>query len=424
MFFIGGWYLSIEISHLGVFEYAALHTNDALMRGAAQKRTTFSAQIRIVNITKDDFEGEFGGRLPLSRDKVSRAVCALVNRSPKALIVDLDTSDKSFSGMALPENTSVPVIWARGADPSPSDPDVLAPQNVLGVSDLPTGQRAGLSVNFLGLDWSVRQYPRWIRTTVRERTPSLHWKAYCVVRLEDPRCHEDLPGVERELETPAFDRFIDFQRFPLGEFVARSPATAAEACASRTIEDARIAGQIVILGGSYSSCDLYKTAFGDRPGAEIVGAALEEELTGDRSGVMGKDKYLWKLSLALVIVALHTLLRPVPALLVTVGLLALLVWQGVWLAFHFVNYRASVVPFLIAIVVEQILSGAERAQHLVREVERLEEKLKAAARDFQTLEAGAAALGEQSGRLEVSMLAEDLAKSARTFAADVSKEKP
>jgi len=419
IFFIAGWLAGHELSELGVFEYAALHTNDALMREAAQTRAETSNLIRIVNITPEDFASaeSFQSKLPLLTEPLSRAVCSLVNRSPRALIVDLDTSDASFASMPLPQNPKVPVIWARGAVPS-TDPDRLVPKQVLGNRDLPRGQFTGLAVNFLSLDWSVREYPRWMKTTARERASSLHWQAYCLLKPRDPHCAEHSRRAGRNLETPSFERFIAFVKYPVGEFLDGAPATAAEACRTKKIDDSRIAGQIIIVGGSYSECDSYKTPFGDRPGAEIVASALEEELNPRRSHLMGLEQHLWEVALVLLIVTIHSLLRPVPALAATAGLLTLLVWQGVWLAFHYGSYRASVVPFLIAIVTEQMLVAAERAQHLAHDVEGLEVKLKRAAKSFLSLSNDASALADHSVDVEASMSARDIADAATKFAED------
>jgi hypothetical protein len=221
---------------------------------------------------------------------------------------------------------------------------------------------------------------------------------------------------DKVLEVPVFERFVEFDRFALQEFLAE-PAEGPHGV-KQGIVDPRITGKIVVFGGSYSSCDQYKTPFGDRPGAEIVASALDQELDGRPTGFMGRDKYLWKLCLALVIVAVHTMFRPIPALFATLGLLTLLVWQGVWIAFYFVNYRASVVPFLLAIVIEQLGSAAHRAHDLAAEAEHSNETLKVAARNFLILRDGATDLADRSPTTELAMGAQDLAIAAEKFSID------
>lgn len=420
LFFIGGWWAGIELSRLGVFEYAALRVGDALIREASEKRAVRSERIRIVNITPEDFKDVFKGQLPLSPSKLSSAIQALSNRAPEALIVDLDTSDEVFARMDVADSTGFPIIWARGGSPSPSDPTVLVPQNILGGrSSLPVGSRSGLSVNFPSLDWSIRQYPRLLVTTARSRAESLHWAAFCAIRPGDPRCGDDSSNRMNDLEVPAFQRFVEFDRFPLQEFLSEPLGTQNVKKQRQGVEDPRISGKIVILGGSYSSCDLYKTPFGERSGAEIVASALDQELDGEHPGFMGSDEYLWKILLALAIVAIHTLFRPIPALFATLGILSLLVLQGVWIAFHFVDYRASVVPFLLAIVIEQLGVAAHRAHELAVKAESAEGMLQAAAQNFLILRDGVAELAGQPQAVELAMQAKELANTAERFSREV-----
>ncbi len=208
VFLIGGIFVTDKLTHLGVFEYAAMREQDVLMREVAATRSQISTQIRIVNITREDFDRHFDGRIPLDPDKLAELVCELARRSPRLLIVDIDTSDDRFSKMAFPRGGLKPILWARGTEGT-SEP--LTAMKVLGQADPPEGQDSGLAVSFLASDWSIREYPRLIQTTAQARARSLHWEAFCTLSEEDGRCEDDTLGA---LEVPAFERFIDFQRFP------------------------------------------------------------------------------------------------------------------------------------------------------------------------------------------------------------------
>jgi hypothetical protein len=355
IFVIGGFWLSGYLSHLGLFEYAALQAGDSLMREAGAKLPQRAQFVRIVAIEPTDFDKYFGGRTPYPVTPFAYAVCTLMRAKPALLIVDLDTSHADFKRMPPLPTNGVPVVWARAAHEDGQGQ--LIPEDVLGGRELAKGETTGLAVYFLSLDWSVREYPRVIDTKARTGSPSLHWaaiKAYCA-RSDCPELSHENPT--SHLEVPVFDRYFDFDTFSMNEF---NPTT----CPVADQEDQRLTGKIIIFGGRYSSADLHKTAFGHRPGAEIVGSAIEHELHLSRSRFMTNvEKYAAKLLLLLIVLAIHTAFRPVAAMFVTVLGLGVLIWQGAWLAYHFIGYRASVVPFLVGILIEQLTTSAEGADH-------------------------------------------------------------
>jgi hypothetical protein len=127
--------------------------------------------------------------------------------------------------------------------------------------------------------------------------------------------------------------------------------------------------------------------------------------------------------LVLIVVLIHTAFRPLPALLVSVGALALLVLCGTWIAFEYTGYRWSPVALLITIIIEQMLSSAERSEHHSKKAEGAAGGLAQAARNFATLESQARLIATSvNGNSETADSILDIAEAANRFAAEASKD--
>lgn len=192
-----------------------------------------------------------------------------------------------------------------------------------------------------------------------------------MAQLAATRCERSDAGV---LETPTLRRLVRIPRMPASEFVdgGRCGATFQAARETNRLQD-----KIVFLGTSFSaSRDFVLTPLGRQNGTEVLAMALEQELHGAGSRRMSWEKYAGKALIGLLVVAIHAAFRPVPALFLTVGLIAGLVWKGPFLAARLAGYRASSVPFALGILLEQMTSSSERAQHLEAENSRLEEELR------------------------------------------------
>jgi len=367
LFLAVGTLLSYCLHYVEIFDYARVEMDGRLLRAAAERRPVRAPNVRIVAITPSDFETYFGGITPYSTVALQRAVCAILRGGPKLLVVDLDTSHRTFASMALPL-ARVPVLWARGAHYNPHNPSELVPDAVLGGRELTSPHLSGLAVSFPAIDWSVREFPRQIDTTNRPRADSLHWAA---VRALNPSLPVPFGG--EILRVPIFDRYFTFDTIPLDDLNPKSANLTACLNPQELFPgkdewpDSRVAGKIIVLAGQYSNNDLYKTPFGYLSGGEIVASGIENELNRDTS----REMTLWEqlaleLALAFGIVFLHTLFRPIAALLLCVGGLGAMIWYGAWIAFIFVGYRASADLLLAAIVMEQLCKSAQVAEHLAR----------------------------------------------------------
>jgi CHASE2 domain len=355
VFVIGGICLTLWLSHRKFFEYAALQADDDLVTRAAAKHPQVANDLRIVYINPSDFEKYFDGRTPYPIDPFYRMVCTLMRTRPAVLVVDLDTSHADFRRMPLLPSNGVPLVWARAA--REDEHHRLVPEHVLGGRELSKGQLSGLTAVSPVLDWSIRSYPRRVDTIARNDNPSIHWaavEAYCQ-RFKCSGFSDEISRSDRD--GPAFDRYFTFARFSINEFNPTS-------CPVADKPDGRLTDEIVIFGGSYSSADMHRTVFGDLTGAEVVALAIEHELNPSGSRLMTTgEEILLKLILAFCVLGIHTVFKPMPAMFVTVLILSLLIWQGVWLAYSVFGYRASVVPFLTGILIEQLTTSAKGTEH-------------------------------------------------------------
>jgi hypothetical protein len=85
-----------------------------------------------------------------------------------------------------------------------------------------------------------------------------------------------------------------------------------------------------------------------------------------------------EIAIAFLIGAIHHWVRPIPATLITLGLLPLGLVVSAELMFMLGDYEVGIVPFMVGMLVHQLVGSAERADHLAREVEHLEVEVKKA----------------------------------------------
>jgi CHASE2 domain-containing sensor protein len=354
LLFAGNW-----LSHLWVFEYAGLWSGDALLRLRPPRDASHTG---LVVVTREERARLLGGASPIPPRKLMQALCAVLRVHPKVLGVDLATDEVPLSD--LPK---APVVWARGIRIDRVGESIRVEQEAVLGGKHPAALN-GLAVAPVMPDWSVRQihfcYEYDKRRVMQTMTGALVMAAGSPVGL----------GCDRDeyAETGAYDVNYRFQRFTLSEFSPEKIDDAALAqCVAGTGDwDAGskghpLRGRVVVLGGEYEAQDWHPTPFGLRPGAEVLAGLAEHVLSGaSATDSLGWQKWGVKLLLALVIAWIHCRLRPVAALLVCVLGLAALVLCGGFIAVFLAGYRASTVPLLVGVILEQLVTSAEKAQEV------------------------------------------------------------
>jgi|SRR5579862_935823 len=352
-----------------MFDPAAKWYFDWLLRQRDKQQEHFT---RIVRIGPEDHERIFNSRSPLNSPALYESVCALLRRGPAVVVVDIDTSnDKEYKGFRVP--TSGNVVWARDLVQIPSGSGRrFAADPVLGGYLEPVYGIATMPADF---DGRVRRWARFVAIDDTLR-PTLIWRAvqeYCTGSFR-PGC--PAPRELNSAREASFElsRDVVFQTLELSEFLPGRSQSMAKDCTER-IPDPRLKNRIVLLGGFYSREDLHDTPWGKRTGAELIAMAIEHELEPRPLHHLTLPlKWGVKILIAFAIAFIHHRLRPLSAAVGTLCLLPLVILVSGYLAFYLGDSDLAATPFLIGILIEQLGTGAEQAEHVAQRLEQLIQK--------------------------------------------------
>jgi len=362
--------LGQSLSHLWVIEYAGLWSGDLLLK---LRPPPAASRTGIVLVTENERRTLLGAGTPINPSKLLRAVCAVLRVHPQRLGVDISTAD-----VPLEKLPSQPVVWARGLlisrilDPQSDRSRIEVRQDEILGNKFPAALD-GLAVVPVKPDWTARdihfcyEYDtgRVMRTMVAALTrPDLSQPGQPCVR-------------EKFEQAGSYDVQYGFDRFTLSDF---SPAELRDADLEHCIAGAGkwdpasayarelthpLKGRVLLLGGEYDPQDWHPTPYGLKPGVEVLAGFTEYVLhhgPGNQSG--GWLKWPIKLLLALTIAWIHCRFRPLAALTLCLLGLGLLVLFGGLLAAYVAGYRAAMVPFFVGILLEQLVTSAEKAQEV------------------------------------------------------------
>ena len=359
MLLAGNW-----ISKTALFEPSARWFGDLLLRTSPKEQARLT---RVVRIETADLDCVFGGSRAAGPALI-KAVKALADSNPKIILIDIDTSDKqSFPGpVELPDFGAVKVIWAVNADwdeanDSQTQALTLKSEGLLGAKDNETLAH-GIARMPVGSDGFLRT---WQRTfTVNGRTEK---------SLPQAAIDEYCQGCSRAQDT-AFARDYLFPKMNLREFVPASARVAKTLQANNTdcgaedvtTPDPRLRDKIVLLGGFHEGSDRHDTPWGTKFGTEMVANAIEEDLRHEPAGNLPTVlKWLLRVAIGIGVVALHHYFRPIWATVLTVLFLPIAVFLSGLLIFHFGDYELAVVPLVLGILIEQLVSSVQKADHFV-----------------------------------------------------------
>jgi CHASE2 domain-containing sensor protein len=199
--------------------------------------------------------------------------------------------------------------------------------------------------------------------------PTLPWAAvqeYC--RAGHDKCPKS-KGKQVETHPPAFTTDVSFQSIRLSDFLTEAPKEFPVSCPILA-PDSRLKDRIVVLGGTYSRADLHETPWGSRQGGELVAMAIEQVF--DPAPLHEVAEYFiigLELAIAFLIATIHHWIRPIPATVFTLILLPLGMIVSAELMFLFGDYEVGIVPFMLGLLIHQLVGSAERAEHMTRRLE-------------------------------------------------------
>lgn len=354
--------LDQSIAGLWVFKYAGFWSADTLAHIRPAEKADRTA---VVAITAREREQLLTGSSPIPSLALRRAICAVLRVKPQVLGVDLDTSQTELD---IPR-TSTKIVWARGIRISrqftPTGEQLsVSPDYLLGQSN--PEALSGLAVTPVTLDWSVRTIVTCYEYDRGKVMQTLTAALAAAAGQQLPNCS----GQEKNFDVGAYHINYQYHRFTLADFAPNTlDGAALDRClrgegewSESAVPNHPLSNQVVLLGGEYDPQDWHPTPYGLKPGVEVQAGVVEHLLQGSAARDIERlAESVLKFVLALVIALIHFRFRPVAALVVSLGLGCLVLIIGL-LAARFTFYQANTVPFLVCIILEQLVVSAEKAQ--------------------------------------------------------------
>lgn len=317
----------------------------------------YSDDIVVVEITDDDYAREFQSRSPLDAGRLAALVANIHSAHPALIVLDIDTSDKSFRDLGAQAAAWPEVLWARvpKRPPRREQPESGYQADLEPVAGglVTDASHMGVPVFPVDADGVVRRYRQQIETSAGT-LPSLSWNAARRYNLK-----------AKERSGDIFFNFAgDRYSFPIvqaGEFLGTA----------HTQDWSRILGQkIVMVGGDYAAGrDTYFTARGEMAGVELVAHAAQSDLAG---GGIGESSFLvsaaFDVAFGTLLVFLFFKLQLRPAFFIGLFGLLPLALAASWLSFRSLAYWVSFVPLMLGMLIHQLHDYASEQRE---ELERL-----------------------------------------------------
>ena len=317
--------------------------NSSLDAAIAIQKPVQNGLVRLVTIDDEDYSTLFHSRSPLDSSALASVLSAVAKGHPRAIVVDIDTSDATFLTMPIP---SIPIVWNVSGDQLADGKFNLdAP---LGGRQLPPGSVAALAIAPQDERGIVRGYQHMYPLESGVTADSPGFAAARVVAghaPEDPSSH----GFETH--------FLDY-RYRFTPIKARDLLQDAQSDAWDKM--ALFNGQVVVLGGTYRvSRDQYSTPKGVMNGCEIIAQSVAAEIEGTSISAASR----WVTGLLMILGGLITLavyhwLKFRTAFLVSLALIPTLSIASNWILFHRLAAWGAMVPLVIAVIVAELYSKA------------------------------------------------------------------
>lgn len=354
------------LGRLWFLQYPNLISNETLAMFTDRPTAQYTA---LVTIDSQDYRTYFAARSPLDPQKLRASVCAILAHHPAVLVVDLDTSDPSFTNLQLPA-TKTSIVWGR---PLYRFRGRTIVGNVLGQAGAPLLQ--GFAVAEEDRDGAIRSFPRAINIDDKW-FPTAYWQAVLQFRAVNRGTSSNeqlvLPRYQNDLEVARLATNFDFPAYALRELF-REPSTCQTSAVLEGPPD--FSNKVVLLGGTYDYSDTHRTAFQEQWGVEVVASAIESDLSGHGVRHFPKlQKYLVECVLALIIAALFSRLFVVPATLITLaGLLPMVIFGNI-IAVWISGYEGMVIPFVVGLLLEQMANAVHKGEHAQRKLQSISSK--------------------------------------------------
>ena len=238
-----------------------------------------NSEVVIVEIDEEDYKNLFGSTSPLSPDRVTEIVKAILLGKPKILGIDIFTSDEVYKKHVLIQDSPPPIVWVDEPAKNPWGrvEGVKSPLGELLIPD--KYNQSGLPGMPTDSDGITRLYRRGI--DIRgQRYPTITRQIYQLVREPDK-----MQPNPTEANTPLEDYYIGFlSEDHRNQRPVVSASQILDASLRGDIEEIQclLKDKIVLFGGRYSdSRDKGLVPSGELYGVDILASVLDTELAGN-----------------------------------------------------------------------------------------------------------------------------------------------
>lgn len=354
------------LSRLGILHGLERLVADAEVAASPQR----SEEIRVVNITNDDYEKIFSGfPVAVHPEKLHDLIDAIARSKPRVISVDIDTSHPSFKAFKVDPSWPT-VIWERDLatqdiQHEPHNEAEIEPTDVLGGQDPKLNLHSGIPQLLDDPEDKItRLYTHCVETKAGALPSLVHAvaTAYRTAKAGGEARGERLCA---EGGAAAHAEQLYFIRYSLRLDSSLTQTSAAQVMGRSgkregggqelPIDD--FEGKVVLLGGTYRDFDRHGTPIGELPGIVVLANAIQTELGGKPVKALSRG---WLFALELLsstgLVVLFTLFPVSPVKLFAYGLAvsAAMSFGLSYLSFDTLSRFASFAPTLLAVLVFEI----------------------------------------------------------------------
>lgn len=317
--------------------------NSSLDAAIAIQQPVKTQSVRLVTIDDQDYREMFHSRSPLEASVLAGVLRAVATGHPRAIVIDVDTSDATFRSMETP---AIPIVWNVSGDQLGDGKFKLdAP---LGGRAMPPGSVVALAIAPQDERGVVRGYQHMYPL---ESGGSVDSPGFAGARIIAGHAPEDAASHGTQTH------FLDY-RYRFAPIKARDLIQDAESGAWEKM--AFFNGQVVVVGGTYRVArDEYATPKGLMSGCEIVAQAVAAEIEG--TSISSASRWMTGLMMivgGLVTLAVYQWLKFRTAFLVSLALIPALSVASNWILFHRLAAWGAMVPLVIAVIVAELYSKA------------------------------------------------------------------
>ena len=231
-------------------------------------------QVVIVGITEEDYKNLFSSTSPLSPVVVTEIINAISKGEPKALGIDLLTSDEIHKNY-FPKESPFPIVWSEEAEKNERK-EIKDYKGPLGAQQLPNNNYAALPEVPVESDSVYRLYQRAIEVKAKSEKahPTFAWRVYELARPEEAK-------TKQANNQDYYIRFAGRKQQDQRTVIPASQIL--QDLANNDIQELKrfLKDKIVLLGGMFSdSRDRGAVPFGQIYGVEMNATIIETELYG------------------------------------------------------------------------------------------------------------------------------------------------